>query len=314
MSQESKSSSSGIRAYFAAHTFARRFASTIFLFFLLFLAVYFSRGEFNGIGAVVLMTAVSTLALYEFYKLTEHFGGKPRKALGLLLGLALVPFFFYATSQPTEEIDARGAIPVMLVFAALMFAFGIYLMAKMRVPELAKSLATLWGVLYIPFCVGFYAILAGLHGWNGVLLCVWIVLAAKFTDIGGLLGGMFFGKHKLAPVLSPKKTWEGVVGGVVLSVVGSVALVAAFNYFDVWSASYILKFQTFTPAYAALFALPIAGVSVVSDLIESAVKRASGDKDSGATIPGIGGALDLLDSLIFVAPVGFLLIEYVLKR
>lgn len=316
MSQETPPAASPlfsrIRAYFAAHSFARRCVSTFSLFLLLFLVIYF-----GGIyGAVALITLVSSLALYEFYKLTQHFGGQPRTVLGVVLGTALVPFFFYATSRPSNEVDTQGAIPLMLAFSALVFLFGIFLMIKKSVPAVAKGLATLWGLLYIPFTVGFYAILAGLYGMNGVLLCVWIVLAAKFTDIGGLLGGMFFGKHKLAPNVSPKKTWEGVVGGLILSAAGSAALIWAFRHFGAWDELSVLwlgKLSMFTPGVAAIYALPIAAVSIVSDLIESIIKRLAGNKDSGATIPGIGGALDLLDSLIFVAPVGFLIVEYALS-
>jgi len=286
-----------ISEYFKTHSFARRCVSTLALFTLLFCVVYFGKIY----GAIALMTLVSTLALYEFYKLAEHFGGAPRIVLGLILGTALVPFFYYASEKDPAGTELR--VPVLIWVAALVFLFGIYLMAKQKIPAWLKGLSTLFGVLYIPLMISFYALLAGLKGMDGVLLCVWIVLAAKFTDIGGLLFGCKFGKHKLAPSVSPNKSWEGVFGGLALSMLGSAGLVYAFNYFGVWTIA-------FSPLEAALCAIPISGTSVVSDLVESAFKRQAGDKDSGATIPGIGGALDLLDSLIFVAPVGYAIVMY----
>lgn len=285
--------------FFETHSFARRGVSTCALLALLFCVVFF-----GGIyGAVGLMTLVSTLALYEFYRLAEHFGGAPRKALGLVLGAALVVFFFHAATE--DAAAARSCVPVLLTLTGVVFVFGIWLMIRQKIPAWTKALSTVFGLIYIPLAVGFYSILAGLYELDGVLICVWIVLAAKFTDIGGLVVGCKFGKHKLAPNVSPKKTWEGVFGGLVFSALFSAGLIWAFNRFGAWSAA----FPGFSPLKAALCAAPIAAVSVVSDLIESAFKRQAGDKDSGATIPGIGGALDLLDSLIFVAPVGYVLAE-----
>ena len=111
-----------------------------------------------------------------------------------------------------------------------------------------------------------------------------------------LLTGMAFGKHKMAPSISPKKTWEGAVGGVLIS--------AGLGAGIAWFASEHLS-PTMTPLVAALMALPIALVTIVSDLIESALKRRSDIKDTGALIPGIGGAFDLTDSLILTAPLAY---------
>lgn len=291
--------------YFSTHSFARRCVSSVGLLTVLFCAVFFGKIY----GAIGLMTIISTLALFEFYKLAEHFGGKPRIPMGLFLGAVLVPFFFYAAEREPAE-TANNAL-VFLYIAAVLFLLGWLLMWKQKIPQWAKALSTVLGVLYIPLMVSFFSLLAGLHGMNGVLLCVWVVLAAKFTDIGGLLIGCRFGKHKLAPSVSPNKTWEGVFGGIAFSMTFSAGLVWAFNYFGAWQpANPALVAGCFTPFAAALWAVPIAAVSVVSDLIESAIKRQAGDKDSGATIPGIGGALDLLDSLIFVAPVGYAIVTY----
>ena len=134
---------------------------------------------------------------------------------------------------------------------------------------------------------------------NGrLLLCLWLIAVAKFCDVGALLTGMAFGRHPMAPHISPKKTWEGAVGGVLVSM-GIGALVA-------WLARGQLPAHM-TPLVAALIAAPIALVAIVSDLVESIIKRHAALKDSGGAIPGIGGVFDLSDSLLLTAPLGYFL-------
>src|SRR5690606_7267898 len=120
-------------------------------------------------------------------------------------------------------------------------------------------------------------------------LCLWVVVVAKFCDMGALLTGMAFGRHKMSPQISPKKTWEGAVGGVIFSM-GCGALIA-------WWARDVFP-PHLTPIVAALIAAPIAMLGIVADLVESILKRRANMKDSGATIPGIGGMFDLSDSLL----------------
>ncbi|MBP7143242.1 MAG: phosphatidate cytidylyltransferase, partial [Opitutaceae bacterium] len=131
---------------------------------------------------------------------------------------------------------------------------------------------------------------------TGLVMALWLIAVAKFCDTGALLSGMAFGRHRMAPQISPKKTWEGFAGGLL-----SAALMgAAIAYF---ARDYLPA--GFSPWLAALIALPIAAVSVVSDLVESIMKRRADVKDSGRTIPGIGGMFDLTDSLILAAPLGY---------
>jgi phosphatidate cytidylyltransferase len=120
--------------------------------------------------------------------------------------------------------------------------------------------------------------------------------------VGGLLTGLALGRHKMAPSISPKKTWEGTLGGLVFS----MGIGAAIAYF----ASGHLP-ENLTPTVAALVALPLAVTTVISDLIESAIKRRADIKDAGKLIPGIGGAFDLTDSLILTAPVAYFIFLFV---
>jgi phosphatidate cytidylyltransferase len=129
-------------------------------------------------------------------------------------------------------------------------------------------------------------------------LAIWVIAVAKFTDVGGYLVGSMIGRHKLAPSISPGKTWEGVVGGLLLSaLVAFLPVHFAQEYFPLW----------LTPLRAVCLAFPIGIAAIASDLSESAFKRRAGVKDSGRCIPGIGGALDLADSLLLAGPVAYYL-------
>jgi phosphatidate cytidylyltransferase len=154
------------------------------------------------------------------------------------------------------------------------------------------------GVLYIPFLLQFLVgiLMRDTDNGDNLTLCLWVVAVSKFCDVGALLTGLAIGRHKMAPSISPKKTWEGAVGGVLISSgVGAAIAYFAPDRFPV----------EMTPLIAALIAAPLAIVTIISDLIESAVKRRADTKDTGALIPGIGGAFDLTDSLILTAPVAY---------
>ncbi len=129
------------------------------------------------------------------------------------------------------------------------------------------------------------------RGGGLVLLMFGLIWAA---DTGAYFSGKAFGKHKLAPVVSPNKTWEGVIGGVILSVL--IGFLGAYLL--------ALDIQNYLLYTAVLVALAL--ISVVGDLFESSLKRVSGIKDSGQLLPGHGGLLDRLDSTIVVAPLFFL--------
>jgi len=131
---------------------------------------------------------------------------------------------------------------------------------------------------------------------SGLVLVFWLIAVSKLCDTGALLTGLAIGRHKMAPQISPKKTWEGLTGGVLISVIAGAALA--------WGCRDYLP-PNFTPLIAAVVAFPIAVLGAISDLVESIIKRRAEIKDTGQTIPGIGGVFDLSDSLILTAPVGW---------
>ncbi|MCR5183319.1 MAG: phosphatidate cytidylyltransferase [Opitutales bacterium] len=304
----------------------KRTCSTFLLLALLFAVIYGGHllGSINY-GVVALATVFSTLALYEFYRLMQHMGAKPRMLLGLGVGALFIPTLYVRAS--CDGLTTQAEI-ILLSLAGVVLLYSLTLLRSQKIPNFFKQLSTAFGVLYLPFMIGFFVLIVARFGGNGVLLCVWALLATKFTDVGGLLGGLLACKiegkentHKLAPNISPNKTWEGVLGGLLCSMIVGAGTVAIFNACGTWQFAaagtdpdLVQKMADghFVWWMGALCALPMSLTSIVSDLVESVVKRNAGDKDSGATIPGMGGALDLLDSLVLAAPVAYLVIRFVI--
>jgi phosphatidate cytidylyltransferase len=130
---------------------------------------------------------------------------------------------------------------------------------------------------------------------KGLLLVLYVVAVAKMTDNGALLAGSLWGRRKLAPAISPAKTVEGVWGGLTVGLLTAVLLGPYCVGGGLW--------------FALLFGAVVSPLAVLGDLAESLVKRKAGVKDSGALLPGIGGALDLMDSVLMAAPAGLVLLS-----
>jgi len=123
------------------------------------------------------------------------------------------------------------------------------------------------------------------------------IVAGVLNDVGALIAGRWFGRHLLAPEVSPKKTWEGLVGGTILTIAGSVLIV---GHIHPW-----------TLPKAALLGVVVSVVAPVGDLCESLVKRDLSLKDMGSLLPGHGGMLDRFDALLFVLPATYYLVRLV---
>lgn len=272
---------------------AKRILSTVLLWALVASALVFFRTE----GGVALITLISVLTLREFYKLMQGAGLAPFDKLGMTFGVLI-------TLAPW--LDARFGISASHALALAVIVFSIRILGE-RAPEkrVEALAATLFGLVYVAFMLHYLVrIVTPLAGSDAIsatgriLLFVWLVAVAKFCDVGALLSGLAFGKHKMSPQISPKKTWEGAIGGVLISMgVGA--------FLGWWFGDYFPAHMT--PLVSALIAAPIAIIAIVSDLIESVIKRRATIKDSGGIIPGIGGMFDVSDSLILTAPVGYFL-------
>jgi len=273
---------------------AKRIASTIILWLAVFAVLWFFRTN----GALIVIVGVAVLTLRELYRLMAAAGNAPFTGLGLLFGglITLAPW-----------TEARFGIPAhpLLPLAVVVFSIRMFLE---RAPEkrVEALSSTLFGLAYVSlllqYLVRIVTPVAGdtITADGRLVLCLWVVAVAKFCDVGALLTGLAIGRHPMAPLTSPKKTWEGAVGGVFVAM-GVGALVA-------WLGRGVLP-ASMTPLRAALLGAPLAVVAIVSDLVESVIKRKAALKDSGGGVPGIGGIFDLSDSLILAAPVAYLLLQ-----
>lgn len=189
---------------------------------------------------------------------------------------------------------SEGLIVALLVGCAGVVAWRV---VDERIENtLADSLASMFTLLWIPFLASFFLLMAQAHdGWQRVFI---VIFAVSGNDTGALAAGMAFGKHKMAPRVSPNKTWEGFAGGVLLGTVAASVL-----------AYFILDGDWKTGALAGA-AAAVGGV--VGDLAESAIKRDISVKDMSSFLPGHGGILDRIDSMLVAAPVAYVVFALLL--
>jgi phosphatidate cytidylyltransferase len=136
-------------------------------------------------------------------------------------------------------------------------------------------------------------------GWAGLFPLLTTIAIVKLSDIGQYFVGRAIGRRKLAPLISPGKTWEGAIGGITLATLIAAAVIAMLN-----QGTGGLRLEYFLMVW--LFALTVAVAGLIGDLAESLLKRDAGVKDSSDWMPGFGGVLDLLDSILFAAPVAYM--------
>ena len=243
-----------------------------------------------GVWLFVALAAFALVAgLFEFYSLTKKLELKADAGIGYLGAAALfVGFIFDAPTRAPELILATLAMFAILVLITQTFRFQ---------KDFSKMLTgigvTLLGVIYVAFLGGFLvATRVGFEtGTNlSTHLLAYFFLVIFGSDAGAYFAGRALGNHKLAPGISPGKTVEGLIGGLV-SAAGFAAL-ATFWFFRE------LPYQWSIP-----LAIVLAAVGVLGDLAESAMKRGSKTKDAASILPGHGGLLDRLDSLLFGAPI-----------
>ncbi|MDB6114748.1 MAG: hypothetical protein JWQ83_1325 [Lacunisphaera sp.] len=252
---------------------------------------------FGAHAAVVMVTILAALTLHEFYGMTEKMGARPFRWMGIIFSVLITAGSYYAGFF-YEVSDLSEILVTGLLVSAVVFSCVRVLKERDPTNRMETVAATVLGLLYVPFMLQFFVriLMRDSDSGDNLTLCIWVVAVSKFCDVGALLSGMAFGKHKMAPVISPKKTWEGAVGGVLIS----AGVGAAIAYFFPSRLP-----DDLTPLVAAIIAVPLAIITIVSDLMESALKRRADTKDAGALIPGIGGAFDLTDSLILTAPVAY---------
>src|SRR5437763_1444695 len=284
--------------------FILRFTSTIVLWTVALL-IAFSGFE---LAFWCLISAFGLISLWEFYGMLDQRGLPNFKLTAMICGVAMRCGSFYYFSHFGLANSYEFETAVLLFF--LLTVITRQMFARLREDEPLQAMAyTLFGLLYVLWLFNFmtkilYVVPRSDTGAiMGQFYCLYLIVITKFSDMGAYLTGSMIGKHPLIPHISPKKTWEGFFGALGFSLLGSYGLkslmpadLAALNW-----------------THATVLGLLLGFAAIIGDLAESIIKRSTGVKDSGRMLPGIGGALDLIDSLLFTAPLLFFYVRLVLR-
>lgn len=244
----------------------------------------------SGLGLLILFSLLVSLAAYELNRLFQAKGLTSATWLLAYAGLIGLAVSYLVPITPPATV----MFAVFVVFAACLLWH-----TRNADPQGAMSCvgSSLFAFAYLGILPGFFLLIRqDASAW----LILGIIMTTKSCDIGAYFTGRAIGKHKLILWLSPGKTWEGLVGGMVLS--GIVALGFFISLNEPQLAGY-------SPILIGLAGMLLGGIGQLGDLTASLLKRDAGLKDSGNSIPGFGGVLDVLDSPIVVAPVAWLLLQ-----
>jgi phosphatidate cytidylyltransferase len=242
----------------------------------------------GSVATLVLAAVVVTMAAAELFAVLRRAGYKPATLVVLL-------------AVPAAMVGGylKGPSAVVLVTAATAVVTLVwYMLGLIREDPVANAGATLLGFAWVAVLGSFAGLILApsmfRHG-HGVALFLGAALAAASYDVGGLAIGSLLGRHKLAPRVSPNKTWEGLIGGMAVALVVSVAAIARIHPWDLRTALWL--------------GVVVAVSAPLGDLCESMIKRALGVKDMGSLLPEHGGVLDRIDSLLFVFPAVYELVR-----
>jgi len=287
-------------------SFLPRTLSTIFLW-LTIIAAYIMRSE---IAFAFLIALPALGALWEYFALLKAGGIGHHRGLGITAALVLIGLNFWVlhSSQPLDFQNIFIFVYEASFFALLMIVLFLREFGRNSPgrPTAEAITFTLFGVVYIPWLFLFMAKLLYLTprdvaGYTtGQYLVLFVVAVTKFTDVGAFLCGSLFGRTPFFPNISPKKTWEGIAGALVLAILVGLGV---FHFFGTHLPPFSLGLIC---ALSLLFGI----TGIAGDLAESLLKRSLHTKDSGHALPGIGGGLDLIDSLLFTLPLFYFLLLF----
>jgi phosphatidate cytidylyltransferase len=276
---------------------------------------------FGGAPLVALLAVTAALGAWEFFRIARAGGLTPFDDLGIALA-GLVPLAVHAHYLGLYDPASRRALSVASLFvltALILLALAIWLRGVNGRP-LGAAASTLFGAIYVGGALSYaYAIRQheyafapsewSIGSWaipSGGLLLLLPLFTTWASDIGAYVLGSTLGRNKLIPAVSPGKTVEGAVGGVIAS------MFVAWIYCR-WALAPATHLGFFwRPFGALLFGALISAAAQIGDLAESLLKREAGMKDSSSLLPGHGGILDRCDSLLFVLPLSYVLMGWLL--
>lgn len=283
-------------------TFLLRLGSTIALWVLTLFGI-FSGHE---VLFAVFIAGIGLLGLWEYFRMLKVGNLPCFPSTGMICAAALLTGNFLYLRQHGAEVGHDFELVVLVCLIVAVFARQIF--APIRGTSTLEAVAnTLFGLFYIPFLFNFLTKTVYLTprmedgGPTGQFYVLYVICVTKFADMGGYVIGMLIGRHPCATHISPKKTWEGLAGALVGAFVGSLLMFI------------LLKGKLNLMTLVDFFVLPVllGFTAIIGDLSESVLKRSAGIKDSGGFLPGIGGVLDLIDSVLFTAPLFYFYLRLV---
>jgi phosphatidate cytidylyltransferase len=251
----------------------------------------------DGLLMALVVAVIMAVALHEYSVMARRVGADIPSPYLIVCGVALflLQWLGWAADPgkflvcPVVLRSPEATATVVLCVATVVLLSWMVLNGQIE-KGIGRVGAFAFGLTYIPVMLGF---LGGLRAHWGVPGVVTVLAVCKFTDIGAYYAGTFIGGPRLAPRVSPRKTWAGAIGGTMAAVVMSLALSA-------------IRLSPLSLPIAALYGVMLGPIAVLGDLTESLMKRQAGVKDSGNLLHGYGGVLDIIDDVLFAVPFSYL--------
>ncbi|MDZ4179013.1 MAG: phosphatidate cytidylyltransferase [Coriobacteriia bacterium] len=268
---------SAVRGFSGLKGFATRVLTAGGVGIVMLAAIFFGR----PLGLGIVLSLIAMLAVGELYAFTRREHRLPNEVFGVLA----------AGAMPLSAAIA-GRVGLMAAVTVLVVASLVW-HVMFRQIKTADTAVTVFGAVYVGFLLAHFVLVRQLE--SGVLFALATILSVWANDVFAYLVGSTMGRHKMAPRVSPNKSWEGFAAGTLFTVL-------------VWAALALLPENTLSLPVLIGIGLSISLGAVIGDLIESRLKREAGVKDSGSVLPGHGGFLDRFDSLILVSVVAYYLL------
>ena len=250
----------------------------------------------NDVAFIIVVALLTMGGLYEFFYMIKKKDIPIYSYTGIFIGV-LIPVSIYTRFELTKNWELLFTVTVFLIILLMQFN------RKDNRNAIVGIATTLFGIFYVSWLFSFLVkIRYLLPGIMGAQLVAFIILVTKAGDVGALLIGTSFGRHPLIPHISPKKSVEGCFGSLFFSCFAAVIVKSFLPHAQHLSLWQIMAVGTF-----------FGGIGQLGDISESLIKRDCHVKDSGKLLPGLGGVLDILDSLLFSVPVFYLYMSSVLK-
>jgi len=285
--------------------FLRRLLSSLVLWTIVLMALFSSSRLVSDYVFLVIMVFLAVSGLAEFYGLAAKRGLVCFEGWGILGGaLLMIGTFLNVTGvlgtsgTPARVNDFETSFLILFVLGLCARQFA----SRSNPAGLLAISTTLFGLMYVPWLLNFIQKINFFPRVEGHYYLLYFVVLTKSSDTGAYAVGSLLGRHKMIPRISPGKTWEGFAGAIAATILASLLLVHFLGH----------RMAGMNRFHAIVLGSLVRLGAVLGDLIESLFKREAGVKDSGRFFPGIGGMLDLLDSLLFNAPIMYLYLRHVL--